>query len=72
MKLPKGEFERVMAAGDDIVTVTVDSKTEQGETLDFLGVVAWNRDGVRPYIMFGPAAVELEDEVTSSRTGLRL
>ena len=34
--------------------------------LDLLGVVAWNRDGVRPYIMLGPTAVELDIAATYS------
>ncbi len=42
------------------------AKFEQGKTLDLLGVVAWNRDGPTPFVMFGYTTVEMESKVSVS------
>ena len=44
----------------------IDVEIEQGERLDLLGVVAWNRWAFRPYIMLGAASVELDIAATWS------
>ncbi len=53
-----------VSAAEDVGDITLDLKAEQGNTLDLLGVVAWDRDGLTPFVMFGYTTVELDSEFT--------
>ena len=64
--LGSGEYIDGLKLEGTLSTGEIDAEIKQGRMLDLLGVVVWNRDGVRPYIMLGPAAVELDIAATYS------
>ncbi len=47
----------------DVGDATIGLEASQDKTFDLLAVIAWNRDGVSPYLMAGYTSAELDAEV---------
>ena len=51
--------------------LTLNVSAEQNSTFDLLGLVAWNREDVTPYIMAGYASVDVDTEIGVIGTGFQ-
>ncbi len=54
---------------EDVGEVSLKYETKQGKTLDLLGVVAWKRGDLTPFVMFGYTTVELDSKYNYTGSG---
>lgn len=63
--------EPAVAMGDrnEMGTLALTETAEQDSSIDLLGLVAWNRSGVTPFLMLGYSQVDVDAEATLTGSG---